>query len=109
MLHMAYEGGWSDRLPGGAEFARAVDALPAGERHLAVHEGHLVGLNRLDAPFVTPEFLATYGRALTRDEWRKRLRAAESNGVSEWVYQPAGPDIPRELAAFAEMAGLEAR
>jgi 5,10-methylenetetrahydromethanopterin reductase len=109
VLHIAYEGGWAERLPGGAEFARALDALPAESRHLALHEGHLVGLNRLNAPFVTPEFLATYGRALTRDEWRRRLRAAEAGGVSEWVYQPAGPDIPRELTAFAEMAGLQPR
>jgi 5,10-methylenetetrahydromethanopterin reductase len=109
MLHMAYEWGWSDRLPGGPEFARAVETLPAARRHLAVHEGHLVGLNDLDAPFVTSEFLATYGRAFSRDEWRRRMAQAEASGVSEWVYQPAGPDIARELTAFAAMAGLEPR
>lgn len=32
-----------------------------------------------------------------------RYRAA---GVTEIVYQPAGPDIERELHAFADAAGL---
>jgi 5,10-methylenetetrahydromethanopterin reductase len=34
------------------------------------------------------------------------LAASERAGVTEIVYQPAGPDIERELTAFARMAGL---
>ena len=36
-----------------------------------------------------------------------RLRALASAGVTEVAYQPMGPDIPRELAAFAVAAGEE--
>ncbi len=37
---------------------------------------------------------------------RARLEHLEQQGVTEVAYQPAGPDIPRELTAFARMAGL---
>jgi 5,10-methylenetetrahydromethanopterin reductase len=40
------------------------------------------------------------------DGWRARLASSEQAGVSEIVYQPAGPDIARELAVFAATAGL---
>jgi 5,10-methylenetetrahydromethanopterin reductase len=35
-----------------------------------------------------------------------RLRALTEAGITEVAYQPMGPDIPRELAAFAAAAGL---
>jgi hypothetical protein len=33
------------------------------------------------------------------------MRELGTRGVTEIAYQPAGPDIPRELTAFARMAG----
>jgi 5,10-methylenetetrahydromethanopterin reductase len=107
--HSAYEMGQVDRLPGGADYARQIDALPERSRHLAVHDGHLVTMNDIDRQIVTPEFLARLGRAADADTWRGRLDSMEREGVTEVVYQAAGPDIPRELTAFADMAGLTPR
>ena len=109
VLHSAYENNRSETVDGGADYARAVDALPEARRHLAIHEGHLVGLNDLDRRFVDGAFLARYGRALTPSQWRERIAQAEADSATELIYQPAGPDIPRELRAFAAVAGLEHR
>ena len=35
------------------------------------------------------------------DEVRARLDKAQARGATEVLYAPAGPDIPRELEAFA--------
>ena len=104
--HFSYENGFVDQLPGGGDYARAVEAIPAARRHLVVHEGHLVAMNDIDRRFVTGEFMAKSGIAAEADAWRERLAAIKARGVTEVVYQPAGPDIPRELRAFAEVAGL---
>jgi 5,10-methylenetetrahydromethanopterin reductase len=42
----------------------------------------------------------------TRADIRERLRALTAAGITEVAYQPIGPDIPRELAAFAAAGGL---
>jgi len=107
--HFAYEHGRAAQLPRGDEYARIIDAIEPERRHLAVHEGHLVAMNAIDRRFVTGEFLAQAGLAASADAWRARLSGIESRGATEVVYQPAGPDIPRELRAFAEMAGLRGR
>lgn len=104
--HFAYENGFADRLPDGAEYARTIDAIPPERRHLVVHEGHLVAMNEIDRRFVTGEFMAQAGIAAEAETWRAKLVEMESRGVTEVVYQPAGPDIPRELHAFAAVAGL---
>jgi 5,10-methylenetetrahydromethanopterin reductase len=104
--HFAYENGFADRLPNGAEYARTIDAIPPERRHLVVHEGHLVAMNEIDRRFVAGEFMAQAGIAAEAEAWRAKLAEMESRGVTEVVYQPAGPDIPRELQAFAAVAGL---
>ena len=111
LYHAMYDGGrgWGDlaALPGGETWRRRAERVPARTRHLAVHAGHLVGLNALDEGVVSGDLLAATGMAQDRDGWRARLAASERAGVTEIIYQPAGPDIPRELAAFAAMAGLQ--
>lgn len=104
--HFAYENGFADRLPSGAEYARTIDAISPERRHLVVHAGHLVAMNEIDRRFVTGAFMAQAGIAAEAEAWRVKLAAMESRGVTEVVYQPAGPDIPRELRAFATVAGL---
>jgi 5,10-methylenetetrahydromethanopterin reductase len=104
--HFSYENGFVDRLPRDAEYASTVEAIPPQRRHLVVHEGHLVAMNEIDRRFVTGDFMAQSGIAAEAAAWRKRLAEMESRGVTEVVYQPAGPDIPRELRAFAEVASL---
>jgi hypothetical protein len=37
---------------------------------------------------------------------RETLRQFGATGAALFLYSPFGPDIPRELEAFAEVAGL---
>ncbi|HEX2171048.1 MAG TPA: 5,10-methylene tetrahydromethanopterin reductase, partial [Dehalococcoidia bacterium] len=93
-------------LPGGEAWRRRVEQVPLRTRHLATHARHLIGLNDLDQGVVTGDVLRALGVGLDATGWQARLKASEAAGVTEVVYQPAGPDIERELRAFAEMAGL---
>jgi 5,10-methylenetetrahydromethanopterin reductase len=104
-LHMAHQRGQPQSVPGGAEWAAEADKIPESERHLAIHENHLIGLNPIDEKVVTGELLRHLGLARTAAEHRARLEELQKAGVTEVIYQPAGPDIPRELRAFAQAAG----
>jgi len=97
-----------DKLPGGREWREEVEAVEAPRRHLAVHDGHLVGLGKHDEALLgrAAPLLASWTMTGTRADIGARLRALPSAGITEIAYQPMGPDIPRELAAFAAAAGL---
>jgi len=103
LLHWALEHGRLDVVPGGGAWARAYEAVPPRVRHLALHDGHLCCVNDVDRPFVTGDLLTTIGAALPADGWRARIRELEAGGATEIAYQPAGPDIPGELEAFAPL------
>jgi 5,10-methylenetetrahydromethanopterin reductase len=104
-LHYLVERGYpASLLPGGDAWLAAYDDVPAEERHLAMHDLHLVGINDHDRPFVTGDGLVASGLALEPAQLRERLAHLEAGGVTEIAYQPAGPDIPRELEAFAAAA-----
>jgi 5,10-methylenetetrahydromethanopterin reductase len=90
------------RVPGGLAWKDTIDALPAPTRHLALHELHHVGVNERDRPFMTPELLSR--AAFSGGRLRERLAGFAKLGVTEVAYQPAGPDIPRELASFLAAA-----
>jgi 5,10-methylenetetrahydromethanopterin reductase len=103
-LHAMYE--WAPAalagVPRGPEWKAMIEEVPEATRHLAVHDLHLVGVSDHDRPFVGPELLAAV--AFTPAQVRERLDRFADQGVTEVVYQPAGPDIDRELATFAEAA-----
>ena len=80
----------------------ACDDVSPEVRHLALHAGHLVEVSQRDRPFVTGDLLVAKGAALSPQGWRERLDKAEAEGVTEVAYQPAGPNIGRELQAFAQ-------
>lgn len=105
-FHGAMERGEVSPLPGGQQYAATIRALPERTRHLAIHEGHLIAPNGIDRTVLTGELLLKMGLAGDVEAQRARLRQLEANGVTEVAYQPAGPDIPRELRAFAQVAGL---
>ncbi|HEY5870999.1 MAG TPA: hypothetical protein VI542_36425 [Candidatus Tectomicrobia bacterium] len=65
-----------------------------------MHYGHLVLVNAHDRPYVTGALLTQLGLALSAAGWRERLAQMEEAGATEVAYQPAGPDIARELEAF---------
>lgn len=106
-LHAMWERGTDlSMFPGGAEWAAEIAALPEAERHIAVHDRHLIALTERDAKVVSGAMLRQFGGARTVDEWRAHLAALEVAGATEIAYQPAGPDIPGELERFAAAAGL---
>jgi 5,10-methylenetetrahydromethanopterin reductase len=91
-----------DGLPGAEAWVAAYADVPEDERHLAIHDRHLIAVNDRDRPLVTPELLTMMGAVFTPDELRLRLDTMAAAGMTEIAYQPAGPDIPRELEAFAK-------
>jgi 5,10-methylenetetrahydromethanopterin reductase len=100
-FHFAVENRRLEMIPRGEEWMAVYRSVPERVRHLALHDQHLIAVNERDRPFVTGELLAQQGLALTKTAWRERLAALESQGATEIAYQPAGPNIPRELEAFA--------
>jgi len=64
-----------------------------------MHDLHLVAVNERDRRYIGP----LMGGGLTGDPGAVRAKITElaEAGVTEIAYQPAGPDIPRELEAFA--------
>ena len=92
-------------LPGAPRRPK-LEALPPRERHLHTHEGHLTFVNALDRGVITGEAVRAYTFTGEAAALRARLDGLSARGVTEIAYQPAGPDVPRELTAFARMAEL---
>jgi 5,10-methylenetetrahydromethanopterin reductase len=106
--HSGYESGADlGGLPGGPEWLSVVASTPVRDRHLAVHDQHLVGLNAADRAAWDAGAQTMVGRRSftgTAAQLRARLDALAERGVTEIVYQPAGPDIRRELERFMRVA-----
>ena len=107
---MAYHGTYQaageavDNLPLGAEWRAEIEAeRPPGERHLAVHEGHVTHVMDHDRAVLDAagDAVAGFGWIGSPDEVRARAETAAASGVSELLYTPTGPDVERELRAFA--------
>lgn len=109
--HALYERGGAaavDALPGGTEWRSSIEQVPERERHLAIHDGHLVAPTERDRAA-----LAAGGAALlpavsftgTADHLRAQLDQLADAGVTELAYQPAGPDIPGELERMRQAVG----
>jgi len=107
VYHAMYEGDPAavDALPGGAEWRAALEAsTPEHSRHLAIHEGHFVAVSDRDRPLLSGDGVAAFTWTGEADALRVRLAGAAESGVTEVLYAPMGPDVPRELRAFMEMA-----
>jgi len=101
--HGAYEFGGPDavrELPGGDAWMAVIEKHPTGEHHLGVHVGHCITLNEADEAAwdaggsVLVDQVTVTG---TADQVRRRLDDLAGRGITEAVYQPAGPDINGEL------------
>ena len=55
---------------------------------------------------ITGDLIMKYTFTGEADALRRRIGELEEVGVTEIAFQPAGPDVPRELRAFAGMAGI---
>jgi len=101
-----YHGAWQaapeavDGLPLGKEWRAAIES----ERHLAVHEGHVVRVMDRDRAVLDAagEMLPGFGWIGDRDAVRAKAEEVFASGATEILYTPAGPDKARELRAFAE-------
>ncbi len=104
MYHALHLRGAAAGLPNGDKWVAALEAIPEDERHLALHEGHLIEPNERDRLVITGETLRSFGLAREAGAWRDHLAALEAAGATEIAYQPAGPDIPGELERFMAAA-----
>jgi 5,10-methylenetetrahydromethanopterin reductase len=111
-VHGLYERGGAaavDGLPGGPVWRASLEALDPEQRHLAVHEGHLVTLSERDRAALAdglagliPAFTLTG----TPDELRGRVESLAASGVTELAYQPAASGPERDLRALAAALSL---
>lgn len=105
IYHSFYEsmGAAVDQLPGGAAWRTAAEREPERTRHLHIHEGHLVAVPERERALLDPRVGAMTFSG-TADALSQRMAALGAAGVRELVYSPAGPDVPRELRAMAQVA-----
>jgi 5,10-methylenetetrahydromethanopterin reductase len=106
VYHAMYEGDPAsvEGLPGGSEWRARIEETPEAERHLAVHEDHLVRVTDRDRPLLNGDLLPAFTWTGSAEDLRARLEPLAASGVTEILYAPMGPDLPRELRTFAEMA-----
>jgi 5,10-methylenetetrahydromethanopterin reductase len=111
VFHVSYELGGEEAvkaLPGGPEWLAVVQETPEVQRHLAVHNGHLLHLNDADTAAWDAggqslvEHVTLTG---TAGDVLAKVQDLAANGVTEIMYQPSG-DIRRELEAFADAVGI---
>ena len=66
-----------DGLPGAEAWVAAYADVPDDERHLAIHDQHLVAVNDRDRPLITPEVLHGHGRGV-------HARRSSATGWPRW-------------------------
>jgi 5,10-methylenetetrahydromethanopterin reductase len=102
--HAAYEfRGDVTALPAGDVWLDTINETPPQDRHLAVHDRHLVALNHADtAAWAAGSWNAIGQTTLTgtADEIGHRVSDLAAQAITEIIYQPTGPDITGELEAF---------
>jgi 5,10-methylenetetrahydromethanopterin reductase len=64
----------------------------------------MIAVNKLDKPLITGEVMQSMGAAFSPARLREVLQEFEEKGATELAYQPAGPDITRELEKFITAA-----
>jgi 5,10-methylenetetrahydromethanopterin reductase len=92
-------------IPGGPQWLDALNQVPPGQQHLAVHEGHLVTVTPRDEVLVREaktRLTTGYAWTGTADAIRHRAQDTVGLGITELVYNPSGTDIPGELQRFAQ-------
>jgi 5,10-methylenetetrahydromethanopterin reductase len=91
-------------MPGGEEWLATVDAeRPEGERHLAVHEGHVTHVMPRDGDVLAlaGDALATTGWVGRAEEIHERAAALSAQGADDLMFTPAG-DFDRELRTWID-------
>ncbi len=81
-------------------------AVPAERRHLETHRGHLIEVNEIDGRHLDGEVVVRCTCTADREGVAAFITSLREQGATAVHYQPAGPDVPRELEAFMEAARL---
>ncbi|MGC9542097.1 LLM class flavin-dependent oxidoreductase [Streptomyces sp. UG1] len=101
--HDAYARGGAeavDARPGGRAWREDLEALAdESQRHLLTFEGHVTHLTERDRPLL--EHIDTTTMVGDAARIGRKLTRLGELGFQEVIYTPTGPDIPRELRAFA--------
>jgi 5,10-methylenetetrahydromethanopterin reductase len=101
--HNAYAAGGApavDAMPGGQAWRESLEGLaPAGERHLLTFEGHVTHLPDRDRLLL--EHIDVKTMVGEPDRIARSLARFDDAGFREIIYTPTGPDVRRELEAFA--------
>jgi 5,10-methylenetetrahydromethanopterin reductase len=101
--HNAYATGGAaavDALPGGQAWRESLEQLSEeGERHLLTFEGHVTHLTERDRGLL--EHIDTRTMVGDQARIRRQLSHLADLGFQEVIYTPSGPDVARELRAFA--------
>ena len=106
LYHALWEQGMAEVLPGGEEWRARVEEFDEAERHLRVHERHLVGINEWDREVVTAETIMALTLTGTASALAERIEELAVQGATEVVFHPGGDDPQGELARFGAVAGL---
>jgi 5,10-methylenetetrahydromethanopterin reductase len=96
-------------LAGTPELTGHLEAMAQVEpdrRHLVLHRGHMIEPNDIDRRFLTGDVIRRTTHTMTRSDMAAHLTTIRRSGARAVLYQPGGPDIPRELRAFREAAAL---
>lgn len=91
-------------MPGGEAWRAGIDAeRPEGERHLAVHEGHVTHVMQRDTEVLglAGDALATTGWVGSAGEIHQRAVDLAAAGADDLMFTPAG-DFAREMRTWAE-------
>jgi len=104
--HLVYTTQGADavhQMPGGSAWLDVIAKFPERERHLHVHQGHMVEMNEADlAGWRAGGHVSLASATLSgsADKLRRAVAAMAQAGATEVLYEPSGPDIARELEAF---------
>lgn len=104
--HLVYTSQGADavrQMPGGSAWLDVIDKFPPRERHLHIHQGHMVEMNDADlAAWRAGGHVSLPSATLTgsADTVGKAVAAMAQAGATEVMYEPSGPDIAREFEAF---------
>jgi 5,10-methylenetetrahydromethanopterin reductase len=89
-----------DAMPGGQAWRNALEALaPDGERHLLTFEGHVTHLADRDRQLL--DYIDVKTRVGDAARIGRQLSRLGDIGFHEIIYAPTGPDVAREIRAFA--------
>jgi 5,10-methylenetetrahydromethanopterin reductase len=107
--HGAYARGGADAvdaMPGGRAWRTDLEGRAAeGQRHLLTFEGHATHLEERDRPLLAHVDVGGAARGEITgpvETVRAGLKGLAEQGYDEVIYTPSGPDVARELRAFAE-------